>query len=227
VYVTARKAFADNNEMKPQLHLLLLLLLALLFVVKASEETDGFDDEPEDISRHHIKDPPSVIGLNPYKIDLFVSYCIAWQGRGSFEQLKKFLESHYPQQIVVRGASHPPTKVGEFMLQASQVAQGLGMLFALGGDQFLLARLGNQLPWLHGLVQNKMQLLLGSFMFSSVAQSFAKTDAFEIFCNGDKIFSKLETKRMPNLDELMRELHKRGLGGGGEYQQPGVFAQAM
>lgn len=65
---------------------------------------------------------------------------------------------------------------------------------------------------LEQMLQNRMQVLFSTLMFNSVAQSAAKTDAFEVFLNGDLVFSKLKEKRMPALNEIIDALTARGIG---------------
>jgi len=130
--------------------------------------------------------------------------------RGSFEQLKNYLEGRFPE-IKVRGENHPPTAVGKFAMNMASVTQIVCTVLAFGGEH-VFAMLGlDRTPLGMSIMDNKLQLLGFSFLFNSVAQSLAKTDAFEIFVNGDLIFSKLDKKRMPTLDELLTALAERGV----------------
>lgn len=64
---------------------------------------------------------------------------------------------------------------------------------------------------LQSMQRNQMQIFLGLFLLSSVVQNFRNTGAFEISVNGKRIYSKLETGRMPTLNELMESFEKFGL----------------
>jgi selT/selW/selH-like putative selenoprotein len=194
---------------------LLLFLLSLnqqiCLAVEEDSFLDGFDEDTSS-KRTTISQIDIVEGLKPYQIEVFISYCMAWQGRGSFQQLKNFLESKFPREFVkVVGGEHPPTSFAALALKLANIAQVFGTVFAFGGEQ-LINFLGLQRnPMAIQLIERKMQVLMFSFLFNSIAQSMAKTDAFEIFMNGEKIFSKLETKRYPTVQELLLELSKRGV----------------
>ena len=55
-------------------------------------------------------------------------------------------------------------------------------------------------------------MILTTFILNSLAQSATKSDAFEVFVNGDLVFSKLEQKRMPMINEILEALALRGIG---------------
>lgn len=112
----------------------------------------------------------------------------------------------------MRGEDHPPTAVGKAAMNLAAVAQVVSTCVAFFGDQiFAMAGL-ERTPLAQSLSVNKMQLLGFSFLFNSIAQSLAKTDAFEMYINGELFFSKLEKKRMPNIEEIMEALADRGVG---------------
>jgi len=111
----------------------------------------------------------------------------------------------------VRGENHPPTMFGKVALNFAAVAQVIGTVFVFFGEQIMgLVGMQNS-PLAQNLMENKVQLLGLTFLFNSLAQSAAKTDAFEVFVNGELIFSKLEKHRMPTLDEIYSALAQRGV----------------
>jgi len=119
----------------------------------------------------------------------------------------------------VRGQNHPPTPAGQVAMSVAQVAQVLGTAFVFMGEQLLNMARVPRTPFVQNVLDNKIQVLGSSFLLSSVAQSIAKTDAFEVYVNGELVFSKLEKKRMPTVDEIFRALADRGVAtpiGGGE-----------
>lgn len=103
--------------------------------------------------------------------------------------------------------------MGKLATQTAAVLQVGATLVAFLGDQLftMMGLMGT--PFANYVSENKVQLLGFTFLFNSIAQSLAKTDAFEIFLNGELIFSRLQTKRMPSLDELIHSLSERGVGG--------------
>ena len=56
-----------------------------------------------------------------------------------------------------------------------------------------------------------MMLFIILFLCNSVAQSLMSTGAFEVEFNGKLVYSKLETGRMPNLNELFEGFAAAGL----------------
>ena len=96
-------------------------------------------------------------------------------------------------------------------LYAATVTQVCGTAVAFFGES-LVDYIGLQrTPLIRSVLENRLQLLGVSFLFNSIAQSLAKTDAFEVFVNGELVFSKLEKKRMPTLDEIFEALGERGI----------------
>jgi len=80
---------------------------------------------------------------------------------------------------------------------------------------------GNQLCRWFGLAQppaalramqeNQLQVFMGLFVLSSIAQNLQATGAFEIRVNDKLVFSKLETGKMPSLDEVVHLLEGAGI----------------
>ena len=59
----------------------------------------------------------------------------------------------------------------------------------------------------HKLVQNKvMSFFVIMFLVGSIHGQIASSGAFEVYLNGDIIFSKLKTGRMPSLPEIENAL---------------------
>ena len=94
--------------------------------------------------------------------------------------------------------------------------QMFGMLFLFAGE-FIAGMIGMPLSneAKAYLSENKMMLFMCLFLCNGFAQSLIATGAFEVEFNDVVVFSKLETGRMPRLDELLQGLHGAGLK---EYQ---------
>lgn len=101
--------------------------------------------------------------------------------------------------------------MGALANQLSQFVQVSGAMFALAGERIMQALQIAHLPIVRNALENKIQVLGTTFLFSTVAQSMSKTDAFEIYVNGELMFSKLETKRLPTWEEIAQALAKHGL----------------
>ena len=66
-------------------------------------------------------------------------------------------------------------------------------------------------PFVRNLQENQATVFISLFLMSTVAQNFMSTGAFEISLNGKMLFSKLETGRMPTLNEIVSSLDQYGL----------------
>ena len=97
------------------------------------------------------------------------------------------------------------------MVSAAQMLQIFGTAIAFMGEQLFVAMGINGHPLANNILDNRMGLLGVSFMISSLAQNMASTGAFEIYLQGDLIFSKLESKRMPTIEEIIVALASHGL----------------
>ena len=69
----------------------------------------------------------------------------------------------------------------------------------------------NQPIWLKMILANKMALFFFVYIANAFAQNAAQTGAFEIVHNGKVIFSKLESSRLPNIEEVVNGLSRTGL----------------
>jgi len=76
------------------------------------------------------------------------------------------------------------------------------MAFMMFGDG-IWDSLGGQPGWWNEVKDNKMPVFVGLFLMNSMANSQLSTGAFEIFYNGDLVFSKLAMGRMPSGREVL------------------------
>ena len=132
-------------------------------------------------------------------------------------QLRQFLEQRYPHLIGnIDGMNYPPKPLNAFIAQTVGMLQMFGMLFLFAGE-FIAGMIGMPLSneAKAYLSENKMMLFMCLFPCNGFAQSLIATGAFEVEFNDVVVFSKLETGRMPRLDELLQGLHGAGLK---EYQ---------
>lgn len=122
--------------------------------------------------------------------------------KGAFVQVSHFVEAHFPGTEVL-GVEYPVAFHKALMAKAVMVGQ-LGITaVALAGDRIFPA-LGIAPPALYVQYRdNKVGVVLGSWIAGNLLQnSLTATGAFEVYSAGEKVFSKLETGRMPTLDEL-------------------------
>lgn len=123
-------------------------------------------------------------------------------------QYRQMLQQTYPH-IQVVGRNFPPTPQKVLIAQVGQYAFFAGIALVFMGDQ-IFAAIGRAPPgWYHSMAENKMQSCLMLWIMNSIAASQMSTGAFEISFNGETIFSKIETNRLPSIDELITVLNMR------------------
>ncbi|KAH9256384.1 hypothetical protein BASA81_005641 [Batrachochytrium salamandrivorans] len=204
------------------------LLAAVVGVWAALDEDDvhGFDEDESTATTTQAK----VFSINPFQVEISIAYCgVGGAGQQAFDQVKQFLESRFPDQLTVTGKVFPLTIQAQIALAASRVAQAVGTVFALAGPQIMgWLGVGNH-PLAQTMLNRKMQFLAVTFLMSTAGQNYAKTEAFEIYINGDRVFSKLEQQRMPSFDELARFLQDHGVAvaGSSPDQYQSLHAKSM
>jgi len=122
----------------------------------------------------------------------------------NFVELQKFLEMNYPQLVGrVKGGVYPPPTHAVVIANIGSLAMWGGLLFSFLGDK-IFGAFGMAPPgWYRFMKENPMQVFIGLFVFNSVAGSMAKTGAFEVYLNGETVFSRLETGRFPTANDIV------------------------
>lgn len=99
--------------------------------------------------------------------------------------------------------------MGKIAGTVSGAVQAATTTFVFFGE-FALERLGiARTPFLNQLFDNRMQLLMASFLLNTMAQNLENTGAFEIYVNDRLEFSKLKSGRMPAIQEITHILETR------------------
>lgn len=125
-------------------------------------------------------------------------------------ELRQFLVNRYPELDAdsVEGANYPaPEPIGS-IAKILGTLQLLVMPFLLLGDSLLSAVTHPALLWMR---ENKMTVFFAIYMANLVAQNAAQTGAFEIIHNGQTVYSKLDTQRMPTIEQIVESLGRSGL----------------
>ena len=134
--------------------------------------------------------------------------------KGNFVQLKKFLQTRYPElydQDRVIGGIQPPTAMGELVGKICSMIWVIGIGLQLGGG-YLFNTLHMPEPWWYiKMKENTMAVFVGLFMINNVGAGLMQTGAFEVFLNGVKVYSKLETGQMPTGQIIVEAFAKHGL----------------
>jgi len=121
-------------------------------------------------------------------------------------QVKQNLEHKFPHLEVV-GTNYPPGKTKLAFASMTQLAT-LGTIgMTLTGEQ-LFRTLGYPIPpWQTYLGNNKMSTCMTSWLLgNTVAQNLVSTGAFEVYYDGNLVFSKLTTGKLPVVRDILNDV---------------------
>ncbi|XP_042506773.1 selT-like protein [Macadamia integrifolia] len=126
--------------------------------------------------------------------------------------IKKMLETSIPGIDVIL-ANHPPTLPKRLLSKVVPVVQVGVVGIVVAGEQ-IFPRLGFMTPppWYFSLRANRFGTFASTWLLGNFVQNFLQSSgAFEVYCNGELVFSKLKEQRFPSEFEL-RELVDQKLG---------------
>ena len=106
--------------------------------------------------------------------------------------------------LIVAGENFPASNLRLTLSSLVGMIQMAVLLLTVGGGFFQPIR---DHP-LYALMQRyKILIILGAFVGLNIVKSVLEaTGAFEVFLNGELIFSKLETGRFPGVEELISQI---------------------
>mmetsp|Transcript_2745 Transcript_2745/g.7581 ORF Transcript_2745/g.7581 Transcript_2745/m.7581 type:complete len:136 (+) Transcript_2745:177-584(+) len=120
------------------------------------------------------------------------------------------IEASYPG-ITVEGSNHPPafprTEIATFL----RGMQFTVLALALFGDS-IFSFLNVPLPqfYISLFRENKIPVILGSlFVGNALISNLTSTGAFEIVCNNQVLWSKLQSGKAPNTPQALTHLISR------------------
>ncbi|CAL6403770.1 unnamed protein product [Bathycoccus prasinos] len=146
------------------------------------------------------------------------------KGSGGFEHVRQICSHHFGRDVDIVPTNYPPKPAMRVLTRLTSYAQ-IGMLgVTFRGSQFIreLFPAGTQIPdWVSSMETNKMHSMLTiHFLGNLLKQNFGNTGAFEIYYDGDVVFSKLKEKRMPRLEEIVDGIRERREERGFKYTKP-------
>jgi selT/selW/selH-like putative selenoprotein len=129
----------------------------------------------------------------------------------NYHTIKEFILTHFEGVDSISGGNYPPPFYAEILATLFGYIFILGIVFIGFGDN-IFESLGIQQPeFLNVIKNNKMMAVVGLFYLNSLGTSLLATGAFEIALNGEVVFSKLELKRFPSVDELIQMFATKGI----------------
>ena len=129
--------------------------------------------------------------------------------------MAEFLQKKFPELVgKIEGENYPSPPLAEFLSHIVSITQMVALAWMVLGPNNLFRMVGIQHPpaWTASVQQNAIQI--GIFLFLLLPQFVARwtvTGAFEIFLDGETVFSKLAEGRFPNAEELVNAMEAAGL----------------
>jgi selT/selW/selH-like putative selenoprotein len=165
---------------------------------------------------------------NPLRLPagLHCRLCTACSYKGYYTQLAAQLQERYSADGSVppfqaSASTYPPSLPRRAIAGVATVAQAAALAVAVAGDRVLPA-LGADPPprWYEEHVKpRRTTVALAAWIAPNVARQAAEaTGAFEVYWDGELLFSKLALGRFPEADELAAAIEprrRRRVGGGG------------
>uniref|UniRef100_A0A915MIB7 Selenoprotein T n=1 Tax=Meloidogyne javanica TaxID=6303 RepID=A0A915MIB7_MELJA len=134
------------------------------------------------------------------------SFCVSCGYRQAYEQFAQILREKYPG-IEVVGENYAPGLARGLAAQLLSFAKiALIICIIMGRDPF--PSLGLQTPrFFQWMANNKMSASIMIFLFSNAIEGMLQsTGAFEIYLENERIWSKLESGRVPSPPELFEAI---------------------
>lgn len=117
--------------------------------------------------------------------------------------MKKMLETAFPGIDVIL-ANYPPPLPKRLLAKVVPLVQ-IGVIGIIVAGEHIFPMLGFMTPppWYYSLRANRFGSMASTWLLGNVLQSFLQSSgAFEVFLNGDLVFSKLKEGRFPGEIEL-------------------------
>lgn len=143
-----------------------------------------------------------------------ILFCASWGSKRNYLQVRSWMDQNFPElQGKVTGDNFPPPPIAELMLKLLSVVQMFGLVVVFLGDKVFYLFGFNQAPaWFGSVQKNGMQLAIFVYLLlPNIVSKYLVTGAFEVILDGETIFSKLETGRLPQFGDLVTPLLKAGL----------------
>ncbi|KAE8705628.1 SelT-like protein [Hibiscus syriacus] len=146
---------------------------------------------------------PSTIGGIGYGSTVNINFCASCSYRGTAVAMKKMLDTQFPGIDVILD-NYPPPLPKRLLSKVVPVFQFGVIGIIMAGEQiFPMIGITTPPPWYYSLRANKFGSMATAWLLGNVMQSFLQSSgAFEVYCNGELVFSKLKEGRFPGEIEL-------------------------
>ncbi|XP_047330912.1 selT-like protein [Impatiens glandulifera] len=150
-----------------------------------------------------------------------INFCASCSYRGTAETMKNMLQTSFPGINIVL-ANYPPPLPKRLLSKVVPVFQFGVIGIVMAGEQ-IFPRLGFVAPprWFYTLRANRFGTISTAWLLGNVLQSTLQSSgAFEVYSNGELVFSKLKEHRFPSEIEL-KDLVGKTVSNGGILDGPG------
>ncbi|KAE8691793.1 SelT-like protein [Hibiscus syriacus] len=146
---------------------------------------------------------PSTIGGIGYGSTVNINFCASCSYRGTAVTTKKMLDTQFPGIDVIL-ENYPPPLPKRLLSKVVTVFQFGVIGIIMAGEQiFPMIGIMTPPPWYYSLRANRFGSIATAWLLGNVVQSFLQSSgAFEVYCNGELVFSKLKEGRFPGEIEL-------------------------
>ncbi|KAH6837572.1 SELT-like protein precursor [Perilla frutescens var. hirtella] len=154
--------------------------------------------------------PAQKAGGIGYGNTVSIDFCASCSYRGTAVTMRNMLESQLPGVNVVL-ANYPPPLPKRLLSKLVPVVQ-FGVIGIIVGGEHIFPRLGFAAPpqWYYSLRSNRFGSMASTWLLGNFLQSFLQSSgAFEVYCNGELVFSKLKEHRFPGEIELKDLITRR------------------
>lgn len=119
-------------------------------------------------------------------------------------QVRDHIQYTYGQKIIVSGRNFPSPAWKVAVAQVASYAWLGGLALNFAGDPIFNALGVTNKPAFYAYLKaNPMGCLGGLFLMNNLANSALSTGAFELYLDGELMYSKLESKVVPQIDEIL------------------------
>ncbi|KAL6614225.1 hypothetical protein ACP70R_036495 [Stipagrostis hirtigluma subsp. patula] len=205
-----------------------LVLLGLPILLFCSDLVTLFGPQPQQVPKPDHLPNPAADALQPDDISgadasaqvpqvdgpgsgttVELKFCASCSYRGTAMTMKRLLETSFPGIHVVL-ENYPPPFPKRALSKAVPIVQVGAMAALMAGDQ-IFPRFGMvPPPWYYSLRANRFGTMATIWLFGNFAQSFLQSSgAFEVYCNGQLVFSKLSEQWFPSELELQELIANR------------------
>ncbi|XP_020593214.1 selT-like protein [Phalaenopsis equestris] len=131
-----------------------------------------------------------------------LKFCVSCSYRGTAVNMKNMLEASFPGIEVIL-SNYPPPLPKRIASKVVPVAQ-VGLIAIIVAGEHIFPRLGMAPPpWYYSLRANRFGAIASTWLLGNFLQSSLQSSgAFEVYCNGELVFSKLKEQRFPGEIEL-------------------------